>query len=225
MNIQEIDIKAIKPYEKNAKKHNKTQINNVAESISQFGFVQPLVLSSDNIIVIGHCRYLAAKQLKLKTVPCVYVNDLTDEQIKKLRNLDNKLNESEWDFDLLKDDIFGLDFKGFDIDWGLDDFDEPQDVIEDEAPEVDEENEPICKLGDIWQLGEHSLICGDSTDKATIERLMNGEKADMVLSDPPYGMNLDTDFSGAVGSLGRQNHTRGNKYDKVIGIMKILVQI
>lgn len=180
---------------------------------------QPIVVDRDYTIIIGHCRYSAAERLGLTTVPVVVAADLTDEQVRKLRNLDNKLNESEWDIDLLKDDILGLDFDGFDIDWGIEE-EAITDIVEDDAPEVDEENEPITHLGDIWQLGEHRLMCGDSTDKETVKKLMDGEKADMILSDPPYGMCLDTDFSGAVGSLGslgRKGGTRGNKYDKVIG--------
>lgn len=101
MNIQNIDIKSIAPYKGNAKKHDKKQISNVAESIKQFGFVQPIVVDKDNVIVIGHCRYEAAKKLKLTEVPCVCVEDLNEEQVQKLRLLDNKLNESDWDMDLL----------------------------------------------------------------------------------------------------------------------------
>lgn len=219
-NIEWKDIASVKPYPKNAKKHDITQIANVAESIKQFGWQQPIVCDADGVIIIGHCRLLAAKKLGLKKVPVKTVDNLSEEQVKKLRALDNKLNESDWDFDLLAEDIGDLDFSGFDIDWGLPADEEETEIVEDEPPEVDEENEPITKLGDIWQLGRHKLICGDSTDKATVERLMNDEKADMVLSDPPYGMKLDTDFSGAIGSLGslgRKGGTRGNKYDKVIG--------
>lgn len=97
---------------------------------------------------------------------------------------------------------------------------ETEEVTEDEAPEVDEESEPITKMGDIWQLGRHRLMCGDSTNINYVEKLMDGNKADMVLSDPPYGMNLDTDFStikGSMKSIGNKNHTQGNKYEKVIG--------
>lgn len=119
MEIKQVKLGDITPYKNNAKKHDKTQIANVAESIKQFGFVQPIVLSADNTIVIGHCRYLAAKKLGMDSVPCYYVEDLTEEQIRKLRNLDNKLNESEWDLDLLSLDIDGLDFSGFDVDWGI----------------------------------------------------------------------------------------------------------
>lgn len=219
MQVQDINISLIKPYKNNAKRHTDTQIANVAESIRQFGWAQPIVVDRDYTIIIGHCRYSAAERLGLTTVPVVVAADLTDEQVRKLRNLDNKLNESEWDLDLLKDDILGLDFDGFDIDWGIEE-EAITDIVEDDAPEVDEENEPITHLGDIWQLGEHRLMCGDSTDALNINILMDGKTADMILSDPPYGMRLDTDFSravGSLGSLGRKGGTRGNKYDKVIG--------
>ena len=189
MNVQDIKIKLIKPYKKNAKKHTETQIANVAESIRQFGWAQPIVVDKDYTIIIGHCRYLAAERLGLETVPVVVASELTAEQVRKLRNLDNKLNESEWDFDLLKDDILDLDFSDFDIDWGIEDNDVITGIEEDEAPEVDKVNPPITKFGDIWQLGEHRLMCGDSTDEATVEMLMNGGKADLVFTDPPYGMN------------------------------------
>ena len=187
-NIEWKDIASVKPYARNAKKHDETQIANVAESIKQFGWQQPIVCDADGVIIIGHCRLLAAKKLGLKKVPVKTVDNLSEEQVKKLRALDNKLNESDWDFDLLAEDIGELDFSGFDIDWGFPENEEEKEIIEDEAPEVDEESEPICKLGDIWQLGRHRLICGDSTDKATVERLMDGKKADMVFTDPPYGV-------------------------------------
>ncbi len=166
----------LKPYDKNAKRHDKKQIANVAESIKQFGFVQPCVLDKDNNVIIGHCRLEAAKKLHLDEVPCVMADDLTDEQVKKLRLLDNKLNESDWDIDLIAEEISDLDFDGFDVDWELPE-DEETEIIEDEAPEVDEEAEPITKLGDIWQLGRHHLMCGDSTDKQCVEALMGGAES------------------------------------------------
>ena len=139
----------IHPYSKNAKKHDEKQIKNVAESIKQYGFVQPIVVDSDGVIVIGHCRALAAKKLGIKDVPCVCVDDLTPEQVNALRLVDNKSNESEWDFDLLKDELPELDLSAFDFDWGLPEITEEE--IDDEAPEVDEDGETIAKLGDIWQ--------------------------------------------------------------------------
>lgn len=124
MNVKNINIKDIRPYENNAKKHDKTQINNVAESIKQYGFVQPIVIDKDGVIVIGHCRALAAKKLGLKEVPCVSVEDLTEEQVKALRIVDNKSNESEWDFDILPDELAELDLSDFDFDFGVEDEEE-----------------------------------------------------------------------------------------------------
>ena len=126
-NIEWKDIASVKPYARNAKKHDDKQIANVAESIKQFGWQQPIVCDKDGVIIIGHCRLLAAKKLGLKKVPVKTVDSLSEEQVKKLRTLDNKLNESDWDFDLLAEDIGELDFSGFDIDWGIispDDFGE-----------------------------------------------------------------------------------------------------
>lgn len=119
MDVINISVKDLIPYERNTKKHDKTQINNVAESIKQYGFVQPIVIDKDNVVVIGHCRLLAAKQLKMKEVPCVCVEDLTDEQVKALRIVDNKSNESEWDFDILTDELAELDLSAFDFDFGV----------------------------------------------------------------------------------------------------------
>ena len=192
MEIMNIKTEQLVPYDKNTKKHDKTQINNVAESIKQYGFVQPIVIDKDNVVVIGHCRLLAAKKLKMKEVPCVCVEDLTEEQIKALRIVDNKSNESEWDFDFLADELLEIDLSNFDFDFGIDDKEEETEIVEDEAPEVDEDAEPIAKLGDIWQLGRHRLMCGDSTDIVVIDRLMDRAKADMVFCDAPYGYKYES---------------------------------
>ena len=119
MQIEEIAIKELKPYDRNAKLHDDKQIGNVMESIKQFGFAQPLVVDKDNVVIIGHCRLIAAKRLKMEKVPVLRMADLDDEQVQKLRLLDNKLNESEWDMDLLAEDIPALDFSDFDLDWGI----------------------------------------------------------------------------------------------------------
>ena len=193
MEITNKRIADIIPYAANAKKHDKRQINNVAESIKQYGFVQPIVIDRDGVIVIGHCRALAAKKLGMQEVPCVCVDDLTPEQVNALRLVDNKSNESDWDYDLLADEIPGLDLSAFDFDWGLPEITE--EVIEDEAPEVDEDAEPIAKLGDIWQLGRHRLMCGDSTKEDDVQKLMCGAKADLLLTDPPYNIGLGVGMS------------------------------
>lgn len=121
MNITNKKTDDLKPYELNAKKHDQRQIDNVAESIRQFGWKQPLVIDKDNTIVIGHCRWEAAKKLGLDEVPCVVADELTEDEIKRLRIVDNKSNESEWDIELLAADLETIDMTDFDFDFdGLD---------------------------------------------------------------------------------------------------------
>lgn len=119
MKIEQIAIEDIKPYLGNAKKHDETQIYNIMESIRQFGFAQPLVVDKDNVLIIGHGRLEASKRLKIEQVPVVRMDELTQDQVDKLRLLDNKLNESEWDMDILRDEVPLLDFSDFNVDWGL----------------------------------------------------------------------------------------------------------
>ena len=138
MEVRNISVKDLIPYDRNTKKHDKTQINNVAESIKQYGFVQPIVIDKNNVVVIGHCRLLAAKQLKMKEVPCVCVEDLTEEQVKALRIVDNKSNESEWDFDILPDELAELDLSDFDFDFGIEDEAEETEIVEDD--DLDEQD-------------------------------------------------------------------------------------
>jgi site-specific DNA-methyltransferase (adenine-specific) len=182
-----MDIKLLTPYEKNAKKHPRKQIEQVAASIKEFGFNQPIVVDKNNVVIVGHGRLEAAKLLGLEEVPIITV-DLTEEQAKAYRLADNKLNESEWDMGLVIDELKGLsedmlDLTGFDKDLIL----EP-DEKDDEIPE----NPPTrAKLGDIWQLGKHRVICGDSTSLEAVERLMDGSKADLVVTDPPYNTGMD----------------------------------
>lgn len=190
MEIRSVKIKEIKPYDRNAKKHDDTQINNVAESIRQFGFVQPIVIDSNGVIVIGHCRFEAAKRLKYAEVPCIMVDDLTPEQVDALRIVDNKTNESPWDIDLLAEELQDLDLSMFDFAWDLmEETAEVTEIIEDEAPDVDKANDPISKFGQIWKLGRHRLMCGDSTSEENVKALLGGAKADLLLTDPPYGVD------------------------------------
>lgn len=190
MEIRSVKIKEIKPYDRNAKKHDDTQINNVAESIRQFGFVQPIVIDSNGVIVIGHCRFEAAKRMKYAEVPCIMVDDLTPEQVDTLRIVDNKTNESPWDIDLLTEELQDLDLSMFDFAWDLmEETAEATEITEDEAPEVDKTNDPISKFGQIWKLGRHRLMCGDSTSEENVKALLGGAKADLLLTDPPYGVD------------------------------------
>ena len=185
-------VSELVPYEKNPRKISEEAINAVAESIKEFGFKNPILIDKNNVIVAGHTRRLASLKLGLKEVPCVVVDDLTPQQIKALRLADNKTNElAEWDIgelDLELEGLLDMDMERFGFD--LPELDEPTEVVEDEVPE---EVETRCKLGDIWKLGNHRLVCGDSTDVNVIDRLMDGVKADMVFCDPPYGMKKESE--------------------------------
>ena len=135
MQIIQKKLADIVPYANNTKKHDETQIKNVAESIKKYGWVQPLVIDNDGTIVIGHCRALAAEKLGIEEVPCVVVSDLTEEEINALRIVDNKTNESPWDFDLLSAELPEIDLSDFEFDFGIED--EKTEIVEDETPEVE----------------------------------------------------------------------------------------
>lgn len=176
--------------ERNPRKNDEA-VATVAKSIEKYGFRNPLIVDSNGKIYCGNTRFKAAKKLGLTECPCIVADDLTEQQIREYALIDNKSAEqSDWDFDLLSEELADLDLDDFGLDWGLPEDEEEKEIIEDTPPEVDEQAEPICKTGDIWQLGEHRLICGDSTDRATIERLMGDDfgKVDLLLTDPPYNV-------------------------------------
>ena len=137
MQIIQKKLADIVPYANNTKKHDETQIKNVAESIKKYGWVQPIVIDNDGTIVIGHCRALAAEKLGIEEVPCVVVSDLTEEEINALRIVDNKTNESPWDFDLLSAELPEIDLSDFEFDFGIEDEKEKTEIVEDETPEVE----------------------------------------------------------------------------------------
>ena len=138
MQVKQVRLQELRPYEANAKKHDDRQIKNVAESIRQYGFVQPIVADRNGVIVIGHCRFLAAQMLGLQEVPCVCVDDLTPEQVNALRLVDNKSNESGWDYDLLAAELGTLDMSAFDFDFDFPYIDETELTNEERAPEFSE---------------------------------------------------------------------------------------
>lgn len=187
MNTVYVKLTDIHPYSKNAKTHDKKQIKNISKSIEQYGWTQPIVLDRKNEIVIGHGRFFAAQLLKLKEAPCVYVDGLSDEQVKALRIADNKLNESDWDIKLLEEELEGLDFGDIELDFDLGG--ETNSVREDDYnPEPPAE--PKVVVGDLFRLGRHRLLCGDSTMLTDVQKLMGEETADMLLTDPPYNVAL-----------------------------------
>lgn len=203
----------IKPYGKNAKKHPDAQLLQIAKSIKEFGWQQPIVVDAQGIIIVGHGRWAAYQKHKddmQLPEPEIKTADLSEEQAKAYRLADNKLNESDWDMNLVVEELKELsapmlELTGFSSDLII----EP-DAQDDEVPEVPAE--PKSKLGDLYELGNHRVLCGDSTKIEDVERLMDGKKADMVFTDPPYGMDLDADYSSL--SWGDR---KGKKYDYVIG--------
>jgi len=188
MNIQNIKLSHIKPYQSNAKKHDKKQITQVANSIKRFGWAQPLVIDKDNNLIIGHARLEAAKQLGLTDVPVLMMENLTEKEVIALRLADNKLNESAWDMKLVIPELKMLDLETLE----LTGFDKDLIIEPDEADDVIPENVPArSKLGDLYELGQHRVLCGDSTQPEAVSRLMDGKKADMVFTDPPYRMEAE----------------------------------
>ena len=194
MIVQDKAISDIKPYQKNPR--HKYDINKVAQSIKEFGFQQPIVVDRAGVIIVGHGRYEAAKSLNLKTIP-VTIADLPPEKAKAYRIADNKTNEySDWDMGLLIQEFTDLLDINYDLELTGFDADELEKLIvgekegltdEDAVPETPEE--PKAQLGDIYKLGEHRLMCGDSTDTELLEKLMDNQKADMIFTDPPYGVD------------------------------------
>ena len=198
MEIVYLSPHELTPYPKNAKKHPDEQVEHIANSIREFGFRQPIVVDADNVVVIGHGRLLAAEKLGLDTVPVVRADDLTDEQIKALRLADNKTNESEWDMLALESELMDLALDFDMADFGFDALETGQaddaEIIEDEPPEPPDE--PNAKLGDIYQLGRHRLMCGDSTSAADIDRLLDGAFMRLTVTSPPYGVGKDYEEKG-----------------------------
>ena len=193
MKIIEKSVEELTPYENNPRK-NDGAVDAVAASIREFGFKVPIIIDKDNVIVAGHTRLKAARKLGLETVPCIIADDLSPKQIQAFRLADNKTAElADWDFDMLSvelSDLDDIDMSEFGFD--MSEFEEPAEAAEDDY-DYDSPVESRVKQNDVWVLGAHRLMCGDSTDPAIIDRLMDGVKADMMFADPPYGMKKESE--------------------------------
>ena len=191
LKIEYTNINDLKKYHKNAKKHPKEQVNRIANSIKEFGMCDPIgVWGKDNLIIEGHGRLMALKKLGYTEAPIIRLDHLSEEQRKAYTLAHNKSAESEWDFEILSDElksIVDIDMMDFGFDLSLED--EEYEVIEDEVPEIPVE--PKAKYGDIYQLGNHRLMCGDATVLEDVRTLMNDNKADLLLTDPPYNVDYE----------------------------------
>lgn len=191
MQVQSMKISEVKPYPNNPR-NNDDGVEAVANSIKEFGWQQPIVVDKDNVIIVGHTRYKAAKKLGMDKVPVVVASNLSDEQVRAYRLADNKTGElTDWDMSLLDDelgDIADIDMSdfGFDLDLDDDEVEVQEDDFDDEIPE-----EPKSKLGQIYQLGRHRLMCGDSTNPEMVKKLVGGVQCDLLLTDPPYNVGYE----------------------------------
>ena len=192
-----VDINRLIPYEKNARTHSAKQIERIANSIEEFGFINPVLIDENYMIIAGHGRVEAGKYLGIPEVPCLFVEDLSEAQKRAYILADNKLAEDAgWDDKILKEEILALDSMGFDVGlagFDIDDFYEESKDFEDDDFDADKAisqlKETKAKRGDIYQLGNHRLMCGDSTDPKDVDALCDGLAMDMCLTDPPYNVN------------------------------------
>lgn len=199
-------IDEVKPYPNNPR-NNDDGVEAVANSIKEFGWQQPIVVDKDNVIIVGHTRYKAAKKLGMDKVPVVVASNLSDEPVRAYRLADNKTGElTDWDMGLLNDelaDIADIDMSNFGFDLDLDD-----DEVEVQEDDFDDEisEEPKSKLGQIYQLGRHRLMCGDSTNPKMVKKLVGGMQCDLLLTDPPYNV----DYSSKDYGMDKSSKTRKN---------------
>lgn len=198
--LQMIEIDKLIPYANNARTHSDDQIKKIQSSLREFGFVNPVLIDKEYGIIAGHGRVEAAKRENIKEVPCVMVEYLTPAQKKAYILADNRLAEdAEWNMDLVKLELqelqdldFDLDLTGFDMDEI--DLNDDSGEAQDDEYDIELPDEPKSQLGDIYQLGRHRLMCGDSTNKETVEKLMGDQRVDLFITDPPYNV----DYEGAT---------------------------
>ena len=194
--LREVEIAALKPYERNAKQHSKEQVEKIGRSIRELGFLSPCLIDQELNVIAGHGRIMAAKEIGLTEVPCVFVEGLTEKQRRAYILADNRLTElGEWDMERVQQELadladadFDISLTGFDPDLR---FDDSMGAIQDDGwteTEPDAAEEPRSHVGDIYQLGNHRLMCGDSTDPEMVAALMAGQKADLMVTDPPYNV-------------------------------------
>lgn len=214
--IQEVNIADLKPYERNAKQHGPEQVKKLCDSIREFGFISPCLIDSDLNVIAGHGRIMAAREMGMEKVPCLFVEGLTETQRKAYILADNRLTElGEWDMDIVNAELMDLDLADFDVSLTGFDFELPEEqdeIEEDDVPEL--EDETTVQRGYIYQLGEHRLMCGDATSRADVELLLNKQTATLCLTDPPYGISV---VKGEHGKIGGDKLQKAKMYYAVAG--------
>jgi DNA modification methylase len=233
MQIQQIQVKDLIPYVNNSRKHSDEQVAQIAASIKEFGWTNPILVDGDNGIIAGHGRLMAARKLGMTEVPVIEISHLTPTQKKALVIADNKLAlNADWDTDLLTIELdelladgFALELLGFNKD-ELDKLLEPEQIEgltdEDAVPDVPEK--PKTKPGDVWLLGNHRLMCGDSTSLNDVEKLMDGNSVDLIFTDPPYnvGFNGRSGKHDVIKNDNLSNDDFANFIDEVCNTIKVL---
>jgi DNA modification methylase len=214
--VAETPVASLRPYSRNARTHSKKQVRQIADSIQRFGFTNPVLIDGENQIIAGHGRVEAAKLIGMATVPCLRIDRMSAAEKRAYVLADNKIAlNAGWDEEILALELkeltasdldFSIELTGFsiaEVDHLIEGLngEEPGNPADDALPGLNEKT-PVCRPGDIWRLGQHRLICGDARDPKVVEALLEGEKAEMVFTDPPYNVRID----GNVGGKGAIKH-------------------
>lgn len=222
--MQLVDISRLIPYQNNARTHSKEQINKLRSSLREFGFVNPVIIDREYNVIAGHGRIAAAREEGITQVPCVFVDHLTEAQKKAYILADNRMAlDAGWDEDLLRVELEALEEMGYDL--GLTGFDDkelaalfPAEEAKEDDFDVDAELQKptFTKAGDVWTLGRHRLVCGDATDSAVYGVLMDGTKANLVITDPPYNVN----YEGSAGKIQNDNMADEKFYEFLLAAFR-----
>ena len=200
--IEEQAIASLQPYERNTRIHSDSQVDLLVRSIQEYGWTVPVLVDEQNVVIAGHGRIEAAKRMGLERVPTIRLGDLTPEQVRAYRIADNRLTDlGEWDTGLLAQELDSLKDLDFDLEltgFNLEDLARMMPPEEEAEATPEPPAEPITQLGDVWVLGGHRLVCGDSTDKETVTRLLAGETPNLMVTDPPYGVEYDATWRTVV---------------------------
>ena len=227
--MQLVDISKLIPYQNNARTHSKEQINKLRSSLREFGFVNPVIVDREYNVIAGHGRIAAAREEGIAQVPCVFVDHLTEAQKKAYILADNRMAlDAGWDEDLLRVELEALEEMSYDL--GLTGFNDKElaalfPAEEAKEDDFDVENElqkpTFTKAGDVWILGRHRLVCGDATDPAVYDVLMDGTKANLVITDPPYNVN----YEGSAGKIKNDNMADEKFYEFLLAAFQNMEKV